>query len=252
MFLHDINFEKFDIAHGDTLIDPAHWDDEPFEAIVSNPPYSTKWEGDANALLINDPRYAPAGVLAPKSKADLAFTMHILSWLAVNGTAAIVEFPGVLYRSGAEQKIRKYLIDNNYVDAVIQLPPDLFFGTGIATCVIVLKKSKVDNCTLFIDGSAKFVRGGNKNKLTPADQQAILDAFVARGDADHFARLVDNAEIAENDYNLAVSSYVEERDDRVATDIVALNAEIERIVTRQHELRIAIDEIVADLESSDR
>jgi type I restriction enzyme M protein len=254
MFLHDINFEKFDIAHGDTLIDPAHWDDEPFEAIVSNPPYSTKWEGDANALLINDPRYAPAGVLAPKSKADLAFTMHILSWLAVNGTAAIVEFPGVLYRSGAEQKIRKYLIDNNYVDAVIQLPPDLFFGTTIATCVIVLKKSKADNKTLFIDASAQFVRGGNKNKLTPANQQAILDAFVDRADVDHFARLVDNAEIADdiNGYNLSVSSYVEERDDRVAVDIVELNAEIARIVGRQQELRTAIDEIVADLERSDR
>ena len=142
MFLHDVNYEKFDIAHGDTLIDPAHWDDEPFEAIVSNPPYSIKWEGDANPLLINDPRYAPAGVLAPKSKADLAFTMHMLSWLAVNGTAAIVEFPGVLYRGGAEQKIRKYLVDNNYVDTVIQLPPDLFFGTTIATCIIVLKKSQ--------------------------------------------------------------------------------------------------------------
>ena len=191
-------------------------------------------------------------MLAPKSKADLAFTMHILSWLAVNGTAAIVEFPGVLYRSGAEQKIRKYLIDNNYVDAVIQLPPDLFFGTTIATCVIVLKKSKADNKTLFIDASAQFVRGGNKNKLTPANQQAILDAFIARGDADHFARLVDNAEIAENDYNLSVSSYVEEKDDRVAVDIVELNAEIARIVARQQELRTAIDEIVADLESSDR
>ena len=145
MFLHDVNYEKFDIAHGDTLTDPQHWDDEPFEAIVSNPPYSIKWDGDANPLLINDPRFAPAGVLAPKSKADLAFTMHMLSWLAVNGTAAIVEFPGVLYRGGAEQKIRKYLVDNNYVDTVIQLPPDLFFGTTIATCVVVLKKSKADN-----------------------------------------------------------------------------------------------------------
>jgi type I restriction enzyme M protein len=250
MFLHDINFEKFDIAHGDTLIDPAHWDDEPFEAIVSNPPYSTKWEGDANALLINDPRYAPAGVLAPKSKADLAFTMHILSWLAVNGTAAIVEFPGVLYRGGAEQKIRKYLIDNNYVDAVIQLPPDLFFGTTIATCIIVLKKSKSDNKTLFIDASAQFVRGGNKNKMTADHQQAVLDAFTRRADADHFARLVDNAEVAENEYNLSVSSYVEEEDTRVATDIVELNAEIARTVARQHELRTAIDEIVADLEAT--
>lgn len=209
MFLHDVNYEKFDIAHGDTLTDPAHWDDEPFEAIVSNPPYSIKWDGDANPLLINDPRFAPAGVLAPKSKADLAFTMHILHWLAVNGTAAIVEFPGVLYRGGAEQKIRQYLIDNNYVDAVIQLPPDLFFGTTIATCIIVLKKSKSDNATLFIDASAEFTRNGNKNKLAPAHRQKILDAFTAREHIDHFARLVDNSEIAENGYNIAVSSYVE-------------------------------------------
>ena len=250
MFLHDINYEKFDIAHGDTLIDPAHWDDEPFEAIVSNPPYSTKWEGDSNPLLINDPRYAPAGVLAPKSKADLAFTMHILSWLAVNGTAAIVEFPGVLYRSGAEQKIRKYLIDNNYVDAVIQLPPDLFFGTTIATCIIVLKKSKADNSTLFIDASAEFVRGGNKNKLTDHNQKAILEGFTNRVDIDHFARLVDNNEIADNDYNLSVSSYVQQEDTREVVDITALNTEIARIVARQQELRTAIDEIVADLEGS--
>ena len=248
MFLHDINYEHFDIAHGDTLTDPVHWDDEPFEAIVSNPPYSTKWDGDSNTLLINDPRYAPAGVLAPKSKADLAFTMHILSWLAVNGTAAIVEFPGVLYRGGAEKKIRKYLIDNNYVDTVIQLPPDLFFGTTIATCVIVLKKSKADNSTLFIDASDLFVRSGNKNKLTEENQEAILSAFVGRTDSDHFVRLVDNTEIEENDYNLSVTSYVEPEDTRESVDIVALNAEIAEIVTRQQELRTAIDEIVADLE----
>ena len=248
MFLHDINYEQFDIAHGDTLTDPAHWDDEPFEAIVSNPPYSIKWEGDANPLLINDPRFAPAGVLAPKSKADLAFTMHMLSWLAVNGTAAIVEFPGVLYRGGAEQKIRKYLIDNNYVDAVIQLPPDLFFGTTIATCIIVLKKSKLDNKVLFIDASAQFVRQGNKNKLTEANQQAVLDAYIQRVDADHFVRLVDNSEIGENAYNIAVSSYVEAEDTREVIDITALNAEIARIVARQQELRVQIDAIVADLE----
>lgn len=173
MFLHDINYEQFNIAHGDTLLDPAHWDEEPFEAIVSNPPYSTKWPGDSNPLLINDPRFSPAGVLAPKSKADLAFTMHMLSWLAVNGTAAIVEFPGVLYRGGAEQKIRKYLIDNNYVDTVIQLPPDLFFGVTIATCIIVLKKSKKDNSVLFIDASAEFKRVGNKNKLLPEHQKKM-------------------------------------------------------------------------------
>ncbi len=250
MFLHDINFEKFDIAHGDTLTEPAHWDDEPFEAIVSNPPYSTAWEGGANPLLINDSRFAPAGVLAPKSKADLAFTMHMLSWLAVNGTAAIVEYPGVLYRSGAEQKIRKYLVDNNYVDTVIQLPEDLFFGTTTATCVIVLKKSKADNMTLFIDASAQFVRGGNKNKLTPDNQQAVLDAFIQRDNVDYFARLVDNSEIAENGYNLSVSSYVEEEDTREPVDIAQLNVEIARIVERQQELRTAIDEIVADLEGS--
>ncbi len=249
MFLHDINYEKFDIAHGDTLIDPAHWDDEPFEAIVSNPPYSTKWEGDANPLLINDPRFAPAGVLAPKSKADLAFTMHILSWLAVNGTAAIVEFPGVLYRGGAEQKIRKYLIDNNYVDAVIQLPPDLFFGTGIATCIVVLKKSKTENKTLFVDASAQFVRGGNKNTLTEVNQKMILDSFTNRDDLAHFARLVDNSELAANDYNLSVTSYVQAEDTRVAVNIKVLNAEIEGIVTRQSKLRVAIDAIVTDLES---
>ena len=248
MFLHDINYEQFDIAHGDTLTDPAHWDDEPFEAIVSNPPYSIKWEGDSNPLLINDPRFAPAGVLAPKSRADLAFTLHMLSWLAVNGTAAIVEFPGVLYRGGAEQKIRKYLIDNNYIDAVIQLPPDLFFGTTIATCIIVLKKSKHDNKVLFIDASDQFVRQGNKNKLSHAHQQAVLDAYTQRVDADHVVRLVDNTAIADNGYNIAVSSYVEAKDTRVATDITALNAEIARIVARQQELREQIDAIVADLE----
>jgi type I restriction enzyme M protein len=246
--LHDINYEKFDIAHGDTLTDPAHWDEEPFEAIVSNPPYSTKWDGDANPLLINDPRFAPAGVLAPKSKADLAFTLHILSWLAVDGTAAIVEFPGVLYRSGAEQKIRKYLIDNNFVDAVIQLPPDLFFGTGISTCIVVLKKSKNDNKTLFIDASPHFIRAGNKNKLTDDNQKTVLDAYIARNDVDHFVRLVDNNEIAENDYNLSVSSYVLAEDTREVVDITALNGEIARIVARQQVLRTAIDEIVADLE----
>ena len=248
MFLHDVNYEKFHIAHGDTLTDPAHWDDEPFEAIVSNPPYSIKWDGDANPLLINDPRFAPAGVLAPKSKADLAFTLHILSWLAVNGTAAIVEFPGVLYRGGAEQKIRQYLIDNNYVDAVIQLPPDLFFGTTIATCIIVLKKSKHDNATLFIDASAEFVRSGNKNKLLPEHQQKILDAFTGRRSIEHFARLVENSDIAANGYNIAVSSYVEQKDEREAVDIRVLNAKISRIVARQAELREQIDAIVADLE----
>jgi type I restriction enzyme M protein len=248
MFLHDIGFEKFDIAHGDTLTDPKHWDDEPFDAIVSNPPYSIRWEGDSNPVLINDPRFSPAGVLAPKSKADLAFTMHMLSWLSTTGTAAIVEFPGVLYRGGAEQKIRKYLIDNNYVDAVIQLPPDLFFGTTIATCVIVLKKSKADNAVLFIDASAEFVRGGNKNKLSEENRERILYAFIDRKDIDHFARLVPNRDIAENEYNIAVSSYVEQNNETEEVDIEKLNARIAEIVIRQQKLREAIDEIVADLE----
>lgn len=250
MFLHDINYNNFDIAHGDTLIDPKHWGDEPFDAIVSNPPYSIRWEGDSNPLLINDPRFSPAGVLAPKSKADLAFTMHILSWLSTSGTAAIVEFPGVLYRGGAEGKIRKYLVDNNYVDAVIQLPPDLFFGTTIATCIIVLKKSKKDNKTLFIDASAEFVRGGNKNKLSDTNRKKILGAFTARQDAEYFAKLVDNKTIAENDYNIAVSSYVVAEDTREVVDIATLNTKIANIVARQNELRTAIDEIVEGIEGT--
>lgn len=249
MFLHDINYEQFEIAHGDTLMEPAHWDDEPFEAIVSNPPYSINWEGDSNPLLINDPRYAAAGVLAPKSKADLAFTMHMLSWLAVNGTAAIVEFPGVLYRGGAEKKIRQYLVDNNYVDAIIQLPPDLFFGTTIATCILVLKKSKKDNAVLFIDASAESVHPGNKNKLNSENQRKILDAYAAREGADHFARMVSYEDIKANDYNIAVSSYVEAQEARQALDITSHNAEIAQIVARQSALRDQIDAIVADLES---
>lgn len=247
MFLHDIRYEQFDIALGDTLLDPKHWDDEPFECIVSNPPYSIRWAGDENPLLINDERFSPAGVLAPKSKADLAFTMHMLSWLATNGTAAIVEFPGVLYRGGAEQKIRKYLIDNNYIDTVIQLPANLFFGVGIATCIIVLKKSKKDNATLFIDASNEFVHEGNKNKLSDANIARILDAFVARKEEAHFASLVENGKIAENDYNISVSSYVEQPDTRESVDIDELNRRIAEIVARQNVLRTAIDAIVATL-----
>lgn len=248
MFLHDINYNKFDIALGDTLLEPKHWDEEPFDAIVSNPPYSTKWEGDANPLLINDPRFSPAGVLAPKSKADLAFTMHMLSWLSTSGTAAIVEFPGVLYRGGAEKKIRKYLVDNNYIDTVIQLPPDLFFGTTIATCIIVLKKSKKDNKILFIDASVEFIRGGSKNKLVDNNRNKVLDAFKRREDIEHFTKLVDSKDIAENEYNISVSSYVEQEDTREVIDIKELNKDIERIVMRQQELREEIDEIVKDIE----
>ena len=248
MFLHDINYEKFHIAHGDTLMHPAHWDDEPFDAIVSNPPYSINWEGDANPILINDPRFSPAGVLAPKSKADLAFTMHMLTWLSTSGTAAIVEFPWVLYRWWAEAKIRKYLIDNNYVDAVIQLPADLFFGTTIATCIMVLKKSKSDNKTLFIDASAEFVRGNAKNTLSESNRKKILQAFIDRIDSEHFAKLVDNSTIADNDYNIAVSSYVEQKDTREVINIDELNKKIADIVARQSVLREEIDQIVAEIE----
>lgn len=249
MFLHDINYNNFDVAHGDTLTDPKHWDDEPFDAIVSNPPYSISWEGDSNPLLINDPRFSPAGVLAPKKKkADLAFTMHILSWLSTSGVAAVMHFPGTLYRGGAEQKIRKYLVDNNYIDAVIQLPRDIFFGTTVETCIVVLKKSKKENKTLFIDASKEFVRGGNKNKLSEENRNKILDVYISRKDVEYFAKLVDNDTIAENDYNIAVSSYVVAEDTREVVDIKKLNKEIERIVARQSELRTAIDEIVADIE----
>jgi len=198
--------------------------------------------------LIIDPRFSPAGVLAPKSKADLAFTMHILSWLSTSGTAAIVEFPGVLYRGGAEQKIRKYLIDNNYIDTVIQLPPDLFFGTTIATCIIVLKKSKKDNSTLFIDASEEFVHEGNKNKLTEANRKRILNAYIERQDEEYFCSLIPNSKIADNDYNIAVSSYVTKEDNSEVIQIEELNARIAEIVIKQNHLRAAIDEIVADLE----
>jgi type I restriction enzyme M protein len=248
MFLHDINYEKFNIGHGDTLTEPKHWDDEPFDAIVSNPPYSIDWEGDSNPLLINDPRFSPAGVLAPKSRADLAFTMHILSWLSTSGTAAIVELPGVLSRPGAEQKIRKYLIDNNYIDTVIQLPPNLFFGTPISTCIIILKKSKDNNKTLFVDASAKFIHVGNKNKLSEENRKNILNAFIARKNTEYFTKLVDNKKIAENDYNIAVSSYVGQKDTREVVDITELNKKISKIVREQSELRTAIDKIVVDIE----
>ncbi|WP_246855860.1 type I restriction-modification system subunit M [Nocardioides xinjiangensis] len=249
MFLHDVPYEKFDIAHGDTLTDPAHWDDEPFEAIVSNPPYSVSWPGDADVTLINDERYAPAGVLAPKSRADMAFVMHILHWLSVDGTAAIVEFPGVLYRGGAEKKIRDYLVANNYVDAVIQLPPDLFFGTPIATCVIVLKKSKLSNDVVFIDASAEFARQGNKNKLTLDNQGRILDALSAREDVEHFVKIVTNEQILDNDSLLTVSSWVKGADTREAVDIVALNAEVDQIVKRQAVLRDQLDALLVELEA---
>ena len=249
MFLHDIDYDKFDIALGDTLINPLHWDDEPFEAIVSNPPYSIKWKGDSNPILINDPRFSPAGVLAPKSKADLAFIMHSLSWLATNGTAAIVCFPGVLYRGGAERKIRQYLIDNNYIDCIIQLPDNLFFGTSIATCIMVLKKSKKDNRTLFIDASKEFVKVTNNNKLTEDNIGNILKTYIARENKPFVSGLVPNSEIAGKDYNLSVSAYVEKEDTRETVDIIALNAEIDKIVARGQVLRDEIAKIISEIEA---
>lgn len=248
MFLHEIGFDKFDIACDDTLTSPQHWDEEPFELIVSNPPYSIKWAGDDNPLLINDPRFAPAGVLAPKSKADMAFIMHSLSWLASNGAAAIVCFPGIMYRGGAEQKIRKYLVDNNFVDCVIQLPSNLFYGTSIATCIMVLRKGKEDNKVLFIDASKEFVKVTNNNKLTAANIDRIVDVYAKREEVAHFSHLASYDQVAENDFNLSVSTYVEQEDTREKVDIVKLNAEIAEIVAREDVLRKEIDKIIAEIE----
>ena len=248
MFLHGVPYDRFNIACEDTLLHPQHWDEQPMDAIVSNYPYSIKWIGEDDPTLINDPRFAPAGVLAPKSKADLAFLMHITSWLASDGTAAVVSFPGVLYRCASEAKIRKYLVDSNFIDAVIQLPDNLFFGTSIATCVIVIKKNKKEAKTLFIDASKQFIHEGNKNKLSDANIQTILDEWVNREQVKHFSALVDNSDIAENDYNLSVSTYVEQEDTREKVDIVKLNAELKEIVEKENKLRAEIDKIIAELQ----
>ena len=248
MFLHDIGYEKFDIAHGDTLKSPVNWGDEPFEAIVSNPPYSIKWDGDDDPCLIKDPRFSPVGVLAPKSKADMAFIMHSLSWLSSNGTAAIVCFPGIMYRGGAEQKIRKYLVNNNFVDCVIQLPDNLFFGTSIATCIMVLKKSKKDNSTLFIDATKECVKVTNNNKLSETNIDNILKVYTDRCDVLYVAKVVPNSEVEAQDYNLSVSTYVEQEDKREVIDIVELNKEIAEIVEREAKLRDEIDKIVAQID----
>ena len=248
MFLHDIEFDKFNIACENTLTEPAHWDDEPFELIVSNPPYSISWPGNDDATLINDPRFAPAGVLAPKSKADLAFIMHSLSWLASNGTAAIVCFPGIMYRGGAEKKIRKYLIDNNYIDCVIQLPSNLFFGTSIATCIMVLKKCKENNKTLFIDATNECIKVTNNNKLTQENMDKIINCFTQRNEIKYFSHLASYDEVLENEYNLSVSTYVEVEDTREKIDIVKLNAEIKKIVAQEDTLRKAIDSIIEEIE----
>jgi len=248
MFLHNVNYDNFDIRLEDTLLKPQHMQDAPFDAIVSNPPYSLKWEGKENTILINDERYAPAGVLAPKSAADLAFTMHMLWHLSERGTAAIVEFPGVLYRGGDEKKIRQYLIKNNFVDTVIQLPANLFFGVGIATCIIVLKKSaKTDASVLFIDASKLFQKDGNKNVLLPEHQDKIMELFTNRQNEQYLAKLVKNDDILANDANLSVSSYVEQEDTREVIDINEVNAKLENLVAEGNELNAKIATIIKEL-----
>ncbi len=248
MFLHNVGYDKFNIALGDTLEDPQHWDDEPFDVIVSNPPYSIHWAGEDNPVLINDPRYSVAGVLAPKSKADLAFVLHSLAWLAPDGVASIVCFPGLLYRGGAEQKIRKYLVDNNYIDCIIQLPANLFFGTGIATCIMVLKKNKKSNDILFLDASKECIKITNANKLTDENIANIIRMYEQRTNADYLTKVVSCEAVGENDYNLSVSTYVEQEDTREIVDIAVLNTQIKEIVAKINELRNGIDEIIADIE----
>lgn len=248
MFLHNINYNKFSIERGDTLIHPSHWNDEPFDAIVSNPPYSIKWAGKSNPILINDERFAPAGVLAPESKADLAFTMHMLSWLSPIGTAAIVEFPGVLYRGGAEQKIRKYMIDNNFVDTIIQLPSDLFFGTSIATCILVLKKNKLDNNILFVDASNEYIRNTNKNKLSDENINNIISLLKDRKSDENKSYLATYEEIKDNDYNISVNSYLRANTEDKKIDINEVNRKLAEIVPRQQQIREELEEIIRELE----
>jgi len=248
MFLHNINYNNFSIERGDTLIHPVHWNDEPFDAIVSNPPYSIKWAGKTNPILINDERFAPAGVLAPTSKADLAFTMHMLSWLSPKGTAAIVEFPGVLYRGGAEQKIRQYMIDNNFVDTVIQLPPDLFFGTSIATCILVLKKNKTDNNILFVDASSEFVRNTNKNKLSDDNINNIINLLKDRKTVENKSYLATYDEVKDNDYNISVNSYLKIDDGGTTVDIDEVNKKLAEVVPKQQQIRNELEEIIKELE----
>ena len=248
MFLHNVNYNKFSIKRGDTLINPLHRDEKPFDAIVSNPPYSIKWVGDDDPTLINDERFAPAGKLAPKSYADYAFIMHSLAYLSSKGRAAIVCFPGIFYRKGAEKTIRQYLVDNNFIDCIIQLPENLFFGTSIATCVLVMAKNKTENKILFIDASKEFKKETNNNILEEKNILNIVDEFRNRTDKEYFSRYVDKSEIAENDYNLSVSTYVEKEDTREKIDIKVLNQEIEETVKKIDELRASINEIVKALE----
>ena len=250
MFLHNINYVKFDIALGDTLLHPQYGDQKPFDAIVSNPPYSVNWVGSDDPTLINDDRFAPAGVLAPKSKADFAFVLHSLNYLSARGRAAIICFPGIFYRGGAEQKIRKYLVDNNFVESVISLPPNLFYGTSIAVNILVLSKHKTEPKTQFIDASGEdfFKKETNNNVLLPEHIDRILDIFGNKEEVQYVATSVDNAQIAENDYNLSVSSYVEAEDKREVIDINKLNTEVAETVKRIDTLRADIDEIIKELE----
>lgn len=248
MFLHNINYDKFKIMLGDTLIDPHFAEDKPFDAIVSNPPYSVKWVGSDDPTLINDERFAAAGVLAPKSKADFAFVLHALHYLSAKGRAVIVCFPGIFYRGGAEQKIRKYLVDNNFVETVIALAPNLFFGTSIAVNILVLSKSKVSTATQFIDASALFRKETNNNILTEEHVAKIMAVFDSKADNAHFAQCVNYEVIAANNYNLSVSSYVEAQDTREVIDIVKLNAELEDTVANINRLRVEIDAVVAEIE----
>jgi type I restriction enzyme M protein len=251
MFLHNINYDKFNIQLGNTLINPHFGDDQPFDAIVSNPPYSVKWKGSDDPTLINDERFAPAGVLAPKSKADFAFVLHALSYLSSKGRAAIVCFPGIFYRGGAEQKIRQYLVDNNYVETVISLAPNLFFGTTIAVTILVLSKHKTDTTSQFIDASALFKKETNTNILTDTHIEQIMQAFDSKTNVEHFAKSVPFEDIADNDYNLSVSSYVEAKDNREVVDITQLNAELKITVAKINKLRADIDAIVAEIEDEE-
>ena len=251
MFLHGIGFEHFDIACDDTLINPHFWDEQPFDLIVSNPPYAIKWAGDDDVDLINDPRYSPAGVLAPKGKADFAFIMHALSWLSEDGTAAIVCFPGIMYRGGAEQTIRKYLVENNFVDCVIQLPENLFFGVGIATCILVMKKNRADSRILFIDASGEYVKSVNNNRLSPENIRKIVEVYRDRRELEKFSVLVEAGEAAREEYNLSAGRYIDSGEGKSEVDIVKLNAEIREIVAKEEELRREIDAIVEEIEGSD-
>jgi type I restriction enzyme M protein len=250
MFLHNINYDKFNIALGDTLRNPHYGYEKPFDAIVSNPPYSINWIGDGDPTLINDDRFAPAGVLAPKSKADFAFVLHCLSYLSSKGRAALVCFPGIFYRGGAEQKIRKYLVDNNFVETIISVAPNLFYGTSISVTLLVLSKSKTENKTQFIDASGEnfFKKVTNNNVLTDKHIEKIMDIFDSKADVEHVAKTIDNTKIAENDYNLSVSSYVAAKDNREQVDIRELNAEVLKTVEKINTLRLSIDEIIKEIE----